>query len=282
MARRVSEIWPTSIKGEQGVATVSLADFDILLEGNRGILRATTVLYLCSAFENALSGFYVLCGLKDPPRAVVGWTQGAWPSLRGTPGHVQSLLTALKNKVSGPKAVLKGPYSKRLAVLENSFGIKLNLAASTLGDLDKWHSIRHAIAHDQGLAVTDEVFHSSSEVLSSRHHVQEADWKTLIALFDGVIDDLDRVVAIHLGREFIISLAVARYRDRAPTPTLVGDPFRAQKDREDKILHDVKVEWQMAFSRTEFRNAMQALGEAVSPPKTRRKAPRQPQTRAKP
>ncbi|WP_147446748.1 hypothetical protein [Corallococcus sp. CA047B] len=265
--RDVGEIWPTSIAGEKGTATIGLPEFNAVLDENRDALRTTTVLYLCSAFENAVSGFYVLCGLKDPAKAVSTWSRGSWPAINASPVELQALQNALKERVSGKKSVLNGKYSVRLAKMESEFGLQFGFSKVKQDDLDKWYATRHAIAHDQGLGVTDEVFHSAPEILASRHRVGENDWKSLLDLFYGIVDRMDVVVSQHLGRDFVSSLAVARYLERGAPPPPPGDALRSQRDHEDTMLYAINGEWHVSMSKAEFRNAMQALGQKVSPPK---------------
>jgi hypothetical protein len=181
------------------------------------MLRVTSVLYLCSAFENTISAYFILCGLFDPKAVIATWSGERWPLIRRTPADLASLMTQLTNKASGMRQVggiLGGVFSKRITTLETTFGLALNVPGAAQTALDKHYGDRHKIAHDQSMAQSDQVLQSTPEATRSRLAVSETEWRALAGVFDESIEAIEAGVLAHVGRKYIVSLAVARFVDR--------------------------------------------------------------------
>jgi len=61
----VEQIWGAQPLGLRRESTNQLSVFFKTLDTNSNSLRATSILHLCSAFENALCGYFILCALYD-------------------------------------------------------------------------------------------------------------------------------------------------------------------------------------------------------------------------
>ena len=60
---RVDQLWGSSDRGEASISTMSLSEFIQTLEENAEALRTTSILHMCSAFENALCGYFGVVSL---------------------------------------------------------------------------------------------------------------------------------------------------------------------------------------------------------------------------
>jgi hypothetical protein len=105
---------------------------------------------------------------------------------------------------------------------------------------------------------------TTPEATRSRLAVSETEWRALAGVFDESIEAIEAGVLAHVGRKYIVSLAVARFVDRASMPS---SP-KAQKSRaewQDALFHDIKNEWALPMTKPEFYEALADLGQAVVP-----------------
>jgi hypothetical protein len=260
---RVDSLWPSIDAGEQGALTIRLSQLNGSLDDNLATLRRTSVLYLCSAFENALSAFFVLCGLYHPKAIDSSWPYAACPGLASDAKR----LSELKRKAIKSTGKLKGKYSDRIQLLDTHFGLSLDMSKISSSKLDHHYAMRHLVAHDQGLIVDDDPSIEPKKVLSRSLNISEPDWKSMVDDFFKAISELDRAIKASVVTDHGVALALAHVLEEARS---AGKRTIAFGDLKDAVAR----RWQMATTQADIEKALQALGRAVK--RNRRgKLPRQ-------
>ncbi|MFA7293021.1 MAG: hypothetical protein WC023_12345 [Rhodocyclaceae bacterium] len=207
---RVDHIWGSCDTGEASTLTVSLSEFLDTLASNAEALRTTSILQMCSAFENALCGYFYLCCLYQPLKEDSTYTGDAVPQLLKNAAAFEARKAALKLRCN---AALHGKYSKRVGVLVSTWSLPA-LPRSVLTKLNAYYSKRHLIAHDQSIDSADDPDSSAIEIIGRRLAIDEATWKSMIADFDSVLSTID----IHVQKLVVVDrgvhLAVHKIVDR--------------------------------------------------------------------
>jgi hypothetical protein len=201
---RVSEIWSSIDHGEYTHITVRLSEFIRQLENNKQILLTTSILHMCSAFENLLANYYALCALYKPRSVDSSSPYSSVPSILFHPTQYERLK---QWAIEQAQQNLHGNYSKRLQVFTDVFGCTLSLNPVSLNELDSYYTDRHLIAHDQSLVIADAPDLSAVEVLNNRITISEDHWKAMISTFQKFAEALDESIqqtvvvnsAIHLA-----------------------------------------------------------------------------------
>lgn len=255
---RVDHLWPSVNKGQARQTTVPLPEFIGNFDQNLESLRLSSVLYLCSAFENALSGYFVLCCLYRPKQLDASWTHAACPALTATPTEFSTLVrrSADAAGASLSKSKLRGPYSERLKKMESMFGLGLPLSSLPASALDAHYKVRHQIAHDQGLTAADDPTLSIDEVLAGSANVSEAVWKAMNAEFLKTVEEVDSAVRKSVVGDHGACLAVMRVLTRSPSSGS-GLSVGQLRDMASK-------EWKVEFSYADVVSALASLGRSTS------------------
>jgi hypothetical protein len=225
----VNRLWGSSEVGEASIGTKPLSVLTKSLEQNAAALRTTSILHMCSAFENALCGYFSLCSLYQPLMDDSSYTGAVIPDLLKNEAAFGARKRAIKARCD---EVLYGKYRKRVELLCRTWRLP-PMPAATLGRLDGYYAKRHLIAHDQGLGSADSPDSSAAEIIATSLKIDEQTWKSMIADFDDVLSKLDKSIAARVVLDAGLSLAIHRViaRDGAQTlDTLKGklaDEWRA-------------------------------------------------------
>jgi hypothetical protein len=206
---RVCNVWPSINEGERRHSTVSISQFRATLDGNLETLRRSSILYVCSAFENALSGFYVLCALYQPKSIAPNWAHAAAPAVCANPTHLSAVIALAQSHTDSTQRrtyKLRGQYTDRIKILSDAFS--LGIVETNHAALDGYYSLRNQIAHDQGLNVADSPISSAKQVLASRVQLSEADWKRLLADFSAAIREIDSASSAKIVSDGGVSIAL--------------------------------------------------------------------------
>lgn len=211
------QLWPSRLRDMRKATLITLSEFDKATGDNTASIRLTSTIYVCSAFENALSSYFILCVLHDPHSFDSTWRHGACPHLLQSPTHFLALRDAATDAAGASikKSVLKGTYSKRLQFIDKTFGLGIGLGTLPLARLDAHYSRRHLVAHDQGLTIADDPARSIGEILAIRPTVSEQEWKSMLDEFLTTIDILDRSVRSKFVTDCGVALAVSRVLERS-------------------------------------------------------------------
>lgn len=207
---RVDQIWGSSEIGEASIAAVPLSAFIKTLEDDAEALRTTSILQVCSAFENALCGYFSLCCLYQPKKDNPAHTGAAVPSLLKTPNLFEARKKVIKKRCEDN---LHGKYKKRINFIIDTWALP-KITTPALSRLDTYYSKRHLIAHDQSLDNADSPDHSASEIICRRITIDEATWKAMISDFDKVLLELDEIIRTNVITDGGVSLAIHRIVDR--------------------------------------------------------------------
>jgi hypothetical protein len=207
---RVDALWQSHEIGQSSTTTTPLSTFVSTLEKNVDSLRTTSILHICSAFENALCGYYALCALYVPTAENAHCTSSPIPSLLGSVAAYES---RKKEIFASCKHKLRGKYTKRVKVITDMWSLP-PITVSGITRIDDHYTKRHLIAHDQGIFNADAPEMSSGELLLSRISIDEITWKALISDFTSVLYELDRVVAKHVATDGGLALAIFRIIER--------------------------------------------------------------------
>jgi len=207
---RVDLIWNSNEIGLSSITTVPLSEFRATLEGNAESLRTTSILHICSAFENALCGYYLLGALYEPK------LENPLSTYLPVPGLLTSSLDyqVRKNEILKKcETVLVGSYTKRIKLITKIWNLP-TVTALGINRLNAYQKKRHLIAHDQGIANSDSPEKSVAEILQSRISIAEAEWKSLISDFSNVLNELDSLFYSSIVSDGGIALAIFRIIER--------------------------------------------------------------------
>jgi hypothetical protein len=249
------ELWPSTEDGERRHVTISLSTLGESLDRNLATLRLTTVLYLCSAFELALSAYYVLAALYRPEAILPEWTHGSCPTLAGDLSRLDDLkANAAKQLHADPKKGngLKGLYSKRLAKLNSLFDLKLEPVATVRANrLDTYYQLRHRIAHTQGLQAEADPSVAPSAVLAALGSVSEPEWKAMLKDFMATVTEVDVAMRSRVARDHglapVIASVVAELR-RGGTETSLGE-----------LRYRISSQWHLSVSESDIATTLAAM-----------------------
>lgn len=250
----VSNLWPSTDRGESSHIKVASSDFVATLDNNAQTMRRTSILYVCSAFETALSNYYALCALYSPRKVSTSSTHTPVPQ-----GLVNRLPFRQFSAWAHGKAAaaLTGKYSKRVQTLNTTFAMGLDLAALPQ-TLDDWYERRHIIAHDQGLVIADDFEKSAQEKLISRVQIDEASWKTMLSDFKNTIQVIDTAIQSSVVNDKGVCFAVANYIAKPGSlPIRIGE-----------LRLWLAKEWAIEVSNTTIETTARLLGRSVSGPRT--------------
>lgn len=202
---RVDSVWPSVEPGEASTLARTVSDFTGILELNAEALRTTSILHICSAFENALASYYALCALYEPQKVDPKMPPDAVPGILKGPTQFDNLKKWAIGRAASKR--MKGTYSKRLDHLERTFGLSMP-ASIPYADLDAYYSDRHLIAHDQGLAGADAPDLDAKTIIATRLVVAESKWKDMLAAFASTVAALDGAVQRAVVRDGGLALAI--------------------------------------------------------------------------
>lgn len=244
----VKEVWGAKEYALDRVSKKKLSEFsDILLVNNLEALRTNSILHLCSAFENALSGYYFLCSLYDGRKSDPSYTGDDVPVLLKNTPVFESRKKQILKALGSPSSPLKGKYTQRLTLFSNTWGVTLFSGVSSTR-LHGYYQTRNKIAHDQGLGSPDNPEYSAAEVLSNRVLLTEAKWKQMIHDFQEVLEFLDDQVSLGVVKDKGLALAVYRTLHR-DGPMMITDLIKKlstewrlgqiRKDRLKKLVADL-------------------------------------------
>ena len=114
----VKEVWGAKNYALDRVSKTNLAEFsNILMVKNSEALRINSILHLCSAFENALSGYYFLCSLYDGRKGDASYKGDDVPLILKTAQKFDSRRKSISKFLESKNSPLKGKYTERLKVL---------------------------------------------------------------------------------------------------------------------------------------------------------------------
>lgn len=240
--RRVHEIAAPRTDEERRHVTLTLDGYEDVLDENLAVLRGTSILQACSAFETALVGYFALCRVYDPAPRPKGYCV-----LELKPAGLRALATAAFEKA---RDVLKGEYSKRLSALARRWklaGLETGAAAKRL---DRYYSDRHRIVHGQGIVNTDVIDKCAEEVAAGAVAISESSWKTMLADFHRVIGELDGAVQGQVVKDQGLQLAVVS--ELAHKPATLG------------LLHfNLRSRWRLHSDWTLLASYAEQAGYAV-------------------
>ncbi len=206
----VKEVWGAKNYALDRVSKTNLAEFsNILMVKNSEALRINSILHLCSAFENALSGYYFLCSLYDGRKGDASYKGDDVPLILKTAQKFDSRRKSISKFLESKNSPLKGKYTERLKVFNSAWGVT-QFSGSSLSRLNGYYKTRHKIAHDQGLGSPDNPEYSAEEILRNRVILTESKWKQMIHDFQEVLEFLDCQVAISTVKDKGLALAVYR------------------------------------------------------------------------
>ncbi|MBD8575005.1 hypothetical protein IFR09_13230 [Pseudomonas syringae] len=206
----VKEVWGAKDYALDRVSKTNLGAFsNILMVKNSEALRINSILHLCSAFENALSGYYFLCSLYEGRKGDANYIGDDIPLLLKTTQTFESRRKSISRILESTASPLKGKYAERLKVFNSAWGVAL-FSGSSLSRLNGYYKTRHKIAHDQGLGAPDNPEYSAEEILRNRVVLTDAKWKQMIHDFQEVLVFLDEQVAINIVTDKGLALAVYR------------------------------------------------------------------------
>ena len=245
---RVNQLWGASEIGESSVATRKLSDFIKILDNDSAELRSISILKICSAFENALCGYFYLCCLYDPQKELPTYPGKRIPDILKHPAEFEKRKIEIKLRCDNS---LHGKYTKRLNHICDTWGLARILGPHVVR-LNSYYEKRHLIAHDQSLAGTDSPEHSSTEIINTRITINEASWKCMISDFSLILDDLDEQVSKKIVRDGGLSLAIYRIIDR-DGPQMLSD-----------IQKKLSNEWRMGnLKAAKTRSLATTIGRVV-------------------
>lgn len=206
----VDKLWGSKIYGMQRAAGAPLSEYLRTLDENNVSIRTVAILHVCSAFENAICGYYSLCCLYDGKKKDPAYTGANIPGLLSSVAVYESRRDKINNNYINHKNTdLHGKYTKRLNVVADTWGFARITGAQVIR-LNGYYEKRHLIAHDQGLGATDAPEKSASEILAGAISVTETDWKTMIGDFLSVLEKLDDLVVTHVVKDKGLALAIYR------------------------------------------------------------------------
>lgn len=207
---RVSEIWNDTEFGDAARVTHKLSEFIGFLESNSAELRSISILKICSAFENALSGYFALCSLYEPTKDIPSYTGKKIPELLKKPIEFNDRKKQIKDRCED---ILRGKYTSRLNLICKKWGLK-KITGAHINRLNGYYSTRHLIAHDQSLTGADSPEHSSGEIITTRVAINEVTWKRLLSDFTLALDELDKEVSSKVVIDGGLHLAIYRIIQR--------------------------------------------------------------------
>lgn len=248
----IKDIWGSKDYALDRVSKTNFTKFsNILMVKNSEALRTNSILHLCSAFENALSGYFFLCSLYAGHKGDSSYTGDDVPQLlknvQKFRARRQSISKALESKASP----LKGKYTERLKVFTTNWGVA-QFAGQSLSRLNGYYNTRHKIAHDQGLGAPDNPEYSAEEILKNRINLPESKWKKMIHDFQEVLVFLDSQVTTGIVKDRGLALAVYRTLHR-DGPLLTVD-----------LMHILTKEWRLGAQRKDrIHRLVLALGGTV-------------------
>lgn len=219
----------------------NLAEFSkILTVKNPEALRINSILHLCSAFENALSGYYFLCSLYDGRGGNSNYTGDDIPALLKSAQTFNNRRNSILNNLQSTASPLKGKYTERLKIFTSAWGVT-QFTGTSLSRLNGYYNTRHKIAHDQGLGSPDNPEHSAEEILKNRVTLAESKWKQMIHDFQEVLEHLDCQITSGIVKDKGLALAIYRtLRRDGPLPTeelmkRLTTEWRLGQNRKDRI-----------------------------------------------
>lgn len=239
---RVSEIWNDTEYGDAARVTHKLSEFIGFLDNNSAELRSISILKICSAFENALSGYFALCSLYEPNKDNANYAGKKIPDLLKKPAEFEQRKRQIKDRC---KDILKGKYTARLNLICKTWGLK-KIKGSHVNRLNGYYSLRHLIAHDQSLTGADSPENSSGEIISTRIRIDEVTWKRLLSDFTLVLDELDKEISSNVVIDGGLHLAIYRIIQRdgaqelADLHTKLANEWRLGNPRKTKTKEAAK------------------------------------------
>lgn len=239
---RVSEIWNDIDIGEAARTSYKLSDFISILDANSTELRSVSILKICSAFENALSGYFALCSLYDPSSENPSYTGKKIPEILTKQSDLKQRKKAISERCTD---VLYGKYSKRVNLICKTWGLT-KPAGTHINRLNKYYETRHLIAHDQSLTGADSPEMSSEEIMSTRVVVTEESWKRMLADFTLTIQALDSEVSSKIVSDGGLALAIYRIiqrdgdQDLASVHKVLADEWRIGNPKRSKTIEAAK------------------------------------------
>jgi hypothetical protein len=227
---RVDQLWGAAELGQSSIATRPLSEFINTLDADAAALRTTSILQVCSAFENALSGYFILCVLYQPLKYDPAYTGDCVPALLRQPPLYEARKKAIKTLSDDE---LRGKYTERLKNIVKTWGLP-PLTAPGLTRINGYYRKRHLIAHDQGLGAVDSPESSAREAMASAISIDEKTWKSMLDDFNTILKELDERVAKQVVTDFGVSLAMHRIISR-DGPQLLTE-----------LRHKISTEWRIS------------------------------------
>jgi hypothetical protein len=251
----VDKLWGSKNYGMQRAATIPLSEYLKTLNKNYSSIRTVAILHICSAFENALCGYYALCCLYDGNKQNSNYTGANIPGLLSNVAGFESRRDEINKLYINHKAkpVLRGVYTQRLNAISDTWGFP-RITTVHVTRLNGYYKKRHLIAHDQGLGAADSPEKSGTEILAGAISVTEAEWKTMIGDFLTVLEKLDELVASHVALDKGVALAIYR--------TIHRDGKMKIKELKQKL----RDEWRLpSVKAIQIRKVAAALGLKTIP-----------------
>lgn len=245
---RVGELLPTTRDGEARNISIGVDELARRFEFGLATLRTTSILYVCSAFEAFLCNAYALGALYRP--SVVGMKHPGVPSLLSNPHEFNQVR---EKAIRAASDHLKGEYSKRIETLRTHFKLEFDRATPTT--LDNYYKQRNLVAHDQGLNTADAPDQPATLVLAERLHIDESNWKRMIADFCTAANVLEGAVRGSVVTDSGLSIAFSKSLDN----------LRSQKPAQPEInlktlLKHVSSTWRIAPTRSDACALLADLG----------------------
>jgi len=252
---RVDRLWPSTDAGESNHITVKLSDFSGFLANSAGRLRTVSILFQCSAFETALEQYYTLCGIYRPGAISSPAPYDSVPELLNDRAKYEAA-----KRWAGGKARdnLRGKYSGRVSTLYSTFGLPMPATLQTT-DLDLHYSVRHQIAHNQGLSSIEGPDVPAIAILQSRVDLSEDSWKAMMGAFHCAIHAIDRSIKKSLVVDLGLPLAVYHITERDGPVTLGALQFKVAGEFGLQPTHREVLDAAIAIGRTTKKN-----GESIS------------------
>lgn len=202
----LGDLYGSNITGiTRAVSKIKLSEFTKTLDQNEHDLRVASIIHICSAFENSLSGYYMLCELYKPKHMLHHGIKSIIKNNRSI--YEETLLKIRKNC----SIQLHGEYEKRINYICKKWemsGYEKIIPDESMARLSSHYKKRHLVAHDQGINDPDFPEKSALAILGNKILITEDEWVTMLQDFLAVLKSLDSLTTKHIVKDSGISVAL--------------------------------------------------------------------------
>jgi hypothetical protein len=245
---RIDELWGSSEPRMQQQLTIRLSEFHRRTVDVMRSIRAFSIVGICSAFENALSNYFVLACLYKPKAALNPWNHAAAPKVLKNQSHYSRLR---KRALERAAEVLRAGYGGRVRNLLEIFEIErrdLTLPA----ELESYYDQRHLLAHNQGVQ-EDGPWLPPQDLLTARVVLDEEKWRQMLADFENVIAQLDRYIQTVVPNRAVHLAAHSLMENPQVDSITIGS-----------LRHRINVGWHLNERNRDIEIVVRDLGYSIS------------------